>query len=74
MKAIEFSNKISSLIKEFFTECCETEDLFLKVIKDVEVAFCDDGFELRLALDKCTIYQEYDIVGEDIVLFGTFKD
>ncbi len=62
MKAVEFSNKISSVIKDFFHRCCEQEELLTSMMQQVEFYINDDSqFTLRLETDTASYTQTFEV-------------
>lgn len=62
MKAIEFSNEISSVIKNFFHQCCEQEELHTSMMQQVEFYVSDDSqFTLRLETDTASYTQTFEV-------------
>lgn len=62
MKAIEFSNKIGSVIKDFFQKCCEQEEMATPMMQQVEFYVSDDSqFTLRLETDTASYTQTFEV-------------
>lgn len=59
MNAIEFSNKLNILIKEFFSLCLEREQLSIQKIQDIEFSHYDKGFTLKLESEYCIYLQGF---------------
>lgn len=65
MKAINFMNKLSSIIVDFYNECTLLEPLMKKQMKDVEY-YSEPGFVvLILETDEQRFEQEFEINRKD---------
>ena len=48
MNAIEFQNRYTRVVKDFFSRCLEYEQIQLHKMQDITMCCTDKGFELRL--------------------------
>lgn len=67
MKAIEFSNKFSGLIKDFFSLCTQHQELKIQQMQNIEFTHYDKGFTLKLETKRCTYLQGFNNDNKEII-------
>ena len=66
MNAIEFQNRYTRVVKDFFSKCLEYEQMPLRKMQDITMYFTYYGFELRLETVDNSFVQEIKFDNKDI--------
>ncbi len=61
MKAIDFSNDLANVVKDFFAQCLRKETVPLHKMREITVCFTDKGFSLRLKTLKNDFSQDFEV-------------
>ena len=67
MNAIEFSNKYTSTVMDFFVNCSNVEPMSTQKMQDITVCFTNAGFSLQLKTVKNVFAQKFQ-VGETAII------
>ena len=66
MNAIEFQNRYTRVVKDFFSRCLEYEQIQLHKMQDITMCCTDKGFELRLETVEHSFVQEFEVDNKEI--------
>lgn len=61
MKALDFSIKYSKSVRDFFSRCCENEEIPIYMINEITVCFNENGYELRLETNNADYNQQINV-------------
>lgn len=67
MNAIEFQNRYTRIVKDFFGKCLEYEQMPLRKMQDITMCCADYGFDLRLETEDNSFVQEFEVHDKEIV-------
>lgn len=66
MNAIEFQNRYTRVVKDFFSKCLEYEQMPLRKMQDITIRCTDKGFDLRLETVDYSFSQEFEVDNKEI--------
>jgi hypothetical protein len=66
MNAIEFQNRYTRVVKDFFSKCLEYEQMPLRKMQDITICCTDKGFDLRLETVDYSFSQEFEVDNKEI--------
>lgn len=66
MNAIEFQNRYTRVVKDFFSKCLEYEQMSLCKMQDITICCTDKGFDLRLETVDYSFSQEFEVDNKEI--------
>lgn len=66
MNAIEFQNRYTRTVKDFFSKCLEYEQIPLRKMQDITMCCTEKGFELRLETVEHSFAQEFEVDNKEI--------
>lgn len=66
MNAIEFQNRYTRVVKDFFSKCLEHEQIPLRKMQDITMCCTNKGFDLRLETVDNSFVQEFEVDNKEI--------
>ena len=66
MNAIEFQNRYTRVVKDFFSKCLESEQMPLRKMQDITMCCIESGFELRHESVDNRFVQELEVDNKGI--------